>query len=517
MAKTTEYAGIALVVLDRDDVFETKLFSLLALSLRQKGWRVVAMVQSRRTTRSNRYARALGADEIVYRSDLVKTVASSEVWPADLAERLLAEVDSSNSLKDVTYRGSDVGRHVFASTARETLEGSPDPSVEATRLIMKRLMTEAVTSVEVGLLLAERVRPNLLILSEANYALTGPLVDLLVDTGASVAQVIPMFTNDGYMCKRLVKGSRNLHPASLEKGTFNRILQEEAPSELDNELNLELRRRYSGHYALQAQNQPSNLQPTRSELLDLVGFSGTRPLGVIFAHVLWDASLFFGEDLFDDYGQWLVETVRGAIANDQIDWIVRTHPSNVFRVSHGDITGEASELVLLRDSFPKLPPHLAVLPPESDVSSFALYEHGDVGVTVRGTPGLEMATFGKPVITAGTGHYMNQGFTVDSSNRDEFVARLASAQRLKPLSAERTRLARIHAHTVFRRRLLESRTFPPVYAFSDRGFHPLDRNIDTTSKRVTSNLLDSAEDLREFTNWVDSGELDFLSPPLSKD
>ncbi len=508
-------ASVALVVLDRDDIFEAKLFTLLGLALRQQGWQLVVMVQSRRMTRSIRYARALGADDIVYRSDLVRDLPGTRTERLDIATALLAPVGDSNALRDVTFHGSEIGRHVFASTSRETLDGSPDPLEAGNRSIVERLMTEAVTSVEVGQLVSETVQPDLLILAEANYALTGPLVDVLVDSGASVAQTIPMFTNDGLMCKRLTRGNRNHHPASVAKSTFERILREGAPPDLDDTLDRELRRRYSGDYALQAQNQPSNQQLERSELLDLLGFTGERPIAVIFSHVLWDASLFFGTDLFDDYGQWFVETVRTAIANDQVDWIIRAHPSNVFRVQHGDIQGEAAELRLLDATFAELPSHVTVLPPEAAVSSFALYQHADAGVTVRGTPGLEMATFGKPVLTAGTGHYMNQGFTLDSSSREEFIRRLGTAQDLEPLSAKQTSLARIHAHTVFTRRLLRSRTFAPVYSFADRGFHPLDRNVDTTSKRVTDELLERAEDLREFTTWIATNDIDFLSPPLT--
>lgn len=507
-------AKVVLVVLVRDDIFETKTFLLQALALRQRGWRVVVLAQSRRSTRALRYARALGVDEIVVRSELVRQIGSSSADRASIAEKLLKPVTTAGALKQVTFKGSDVGRHVFASTARETLEGTPDPTNHTVRPIVRRLMAEAVTSVELAELIESRIRPNIILLEEANYAASGPLVDVLVERGANVVQSAPMFTNDGFISKRLSRGRRNLHPASVEPDTFNRIVAEGEPPRLDEILDEEIQRRYNGYYTLQAQNQPSQRVPNRSQFLDFMGLSGRRPIGVIFAHVLWDASLFFGSDLFDDYAVWFVETVQSAIANDRVDWIVRSHPSNVFRVSHGDITGEAAEIILLRSQFPALPGHVKVLTPEADISSLALYQHADFGVTVRGTAGLEMATFGKPVITAGTGHYMNQGFTIDSDTRDQYKLRLAAAHELAPLPASQTRLARLHALTVFNRRVLRSTTFPPIYAFKNKGFHTLDRNIDTTSTRVTNTTITEATDLMEFADWVESGETDFLSPPL---
>jgi len=51
-----------------------------------------------------------------------------------------------------------------------------------------------------------------------------------------------------------------------------------------------------------------------------------------------------------------------------------------------------------------------VLLPDTKISTLSLYRFADDGVTVRGTPGLEIACFGKPAFTAGTGTYAGLGF-----------------------------------------------------------------------------------------------------------
>jgi hypothetical protein len=50
---------------------------------------------------------------------------------------------------------------------------------------------------------------------------------------------------------------------------------------------------------------------------------------VVFSQVLWDANLFYGEDLFEDAGEWFVETVRVACANSAMNWLIKLHPANV--------------------------------------------------------------------------------------------------------------------------------------------------------------------------------------------
>ena len=41
--------------------------------------------------------------------------------------------------------------------------------------------------------------------------------------------------------------------------------------------------------------------------------------------------MFFGRDLFDDQEHWFIESVRGACANDRVNWIVKLHPANVWK------------------------------------------------------------------------------------------------------------------------------------------------------------------------------------------
>src|SRR5690606_9849003 len=54
----------------------------------------------------------------------------------------------------------------------------------------------------------------------------------------------------------------------------------------------------------------------------------TKKAAFIFPHILWDASMNRGVDLFRDYEEWLVETVRAACANDRVNWVIKIHPAH---------------------------------------------------------------------------------------------------------------------------------------------------------------------------------------------
>ena len=120
----------------------------------------------------------------------------------------------------------------------------------------------------------------------------------------------------------------------------------------------------------------------------------TRRLPFIFPHILWDAALFWGKCLFRDFEEWFVETVRLACANDRLNWVIKIHPANRRVRETGSLQGEYAEVVTLRKYIGELPPHIVMIPPESEISTYSLFPIMDYCLTVYGTVGMEAARLG---------------------------------------------------------------------------------------------------------------------------
>src|SRR6185503_19322236 len=126
--------------------------------------------------------------------------------------------------------------------------------------------------------------------------------------------------------------------------------------------------------------------PERRALQEQLGLDATRKTAIIYSHILSDANLFYGVDLFaGGYEEWLVETVRAAAENPRVNWVLKIHPANVLRNRRLGYAGEYGELLALREAFGKVPDFLRVIRPEDDVSPFAFFGITDWGLTVRGT------------------------------------------------------------------------------------------------------------------------------------
>jgi hypothetical protein len=505
----------ALVGLYRDNIYETKLGLVLATALRTRGLQPVALIPTSRAHRVRRYARAYDIARVIAADRFRLSTAEEEEWHTTRNKLIGGGIDF-DTVKEWAFRSLPIGAHVLSTLIRSTFDGSPDLGIAENRTRLVAILSDVlVNAIRADHVLSE-VEPRLVLVDEANYSVNGPLVDAAVARGIDVIQTIGIWREDALMSKRLTSANRRADAKSVAPETLTTMEGTAWTAGDQAALDHDFVDRYDGRWQLGQQFQPGTETWTRERIVGELGLDPGRPTAVVFAHVLWDASLFFGVDLFANYSDWLVQTVRAANANPRVNWVVKAHPSNVFRARHGDTAAGSSEVALLRSQFPELPDHVKLLLPDTTLSTLSLYRFADYGVTVRGTPGMEMACFGKPVFTAGTGTYAGLGFTYDSETIDEYLGRLARINEHGPPCSVMTQRARRYAHTLLLRRPWVTRSFELTFDFPERGWHPLDRNVEWTIDSIAA--MESAGDLSRWASWAldstDADYLDGMAPPL---
>jgi capsule polysaccharide export protein KpsC/LpsZ len=212
--------------------------------------------------------------------------------------------------------------------------------------------------------------------------------------------------------------------------------------------------------------------------------------------------------LFDDYGEWFVETVRAACSNPSMNWLVKMHPANMWKRSYENVTLEYTETMLIRREIGVLPPHVRLIGADDDISTLSLFKAIDFGVTVRGTSGMELVCFGKPCVTAGTGRYSGLGFTLDCADRQQYLDRLASLHKQPPLTAQEVLQAKWHAYTSFLLRPWAMKSVRAKFIYGKRH-HALDHNLHLTVSSTQE--MEASSDLISFADWAQSSRVDFLS------
>jgi hypothetical protein len=354
------------------------------------------------------------------------------------------------------------------------------------------------------------VRPQLALFADGVYTPEGEFVDVCLASGMNAISWHLAHKSNALMLKRYTSGNIEQDRSSLSQESWQLLLDMPWTDRHREQLQKELYGSYAtgdwyGDAGTQFNKRFLDAVAVNKEL----GLDSTKKTAFIFPHIMWDASLSRGIDLFGDYEAWLVETVRAACGNDRVNWVIKIHPAHVGKAIQDGFHGKPAEVIALQH-IGELPPHVFFIPADSPISTFSLFAVMDYCLTVRGTVGIEAARLGIPVLTAGTGRYDHKGFTIDSVTREEFLGKVAHIQEIPRLSAAQQELAERFAYGIFVLRPLAMTTLTLEYN-NPKTFIG-DFRINITAKEDWYN----APDLKAFSHWaVDSTESDFLAQPIS--
>src|SRR6266852_2538060 len=321
-----------------DMVYQLKLEAMLGAALKLRGWRPIVLTNARTNTRALRYFRAFGITELIYLDDFPPD-PTDRARCAEETAKLTSGPFSFQAVKAWTFAGSWIGPQILSTISRSQYEGAPDPSDPATHAEITAMLPEVMLRVLLAERLVKTVNADLGLVIEPNYALNGPLVDRLIADGTSVIQVTQPWRDDALTCFRLTEGTRRMHPSSISSQTFQTIQQRPWGEVEEAALDAVFTDRYSGKWFLQTRNQPGARAADATAIRERLALDPGKKTATVFSHVLWDANLFFGEDLFQNYGEWFVETVRAAAANPHLNWLIKLHPANLWKRAREGVEG----------------------------------------------------------------------------------------------------------------------------------------------------------------------------------
>jgi hypothetical protein len=277
---------------------------------------------------------------------------------------------------------------------------------------------------------------------------------------------------------------------------------------MDVELEQNFIDRYSDRWAMSKRNQPNTRVIPVEEARSLLCVPHGKKVAVIYSHILYDTLFFNGEDIFENYADWLVQTVKAACANPHLLWFIKVHPSNLWRGEleyyHG---GKYEEVRLIEQYIGKLPEHVRLVYPDTPISPYTWMQIADYGITVRGTSGIELGALGKTVITAGSGRYENVGFTVNPSNVIEYLEICSRLHELSQPTEQQQWLARRFAYATFCMKPFTLDFLSPVARSGKKDIFSSDDlvylgNLETVAP----------ESMLRFSEWChERSEIDFLN------
>ncbi len=417
------------------------------------------------------------------------------------------DLSSLEDLLAIEHEGVRVGTFTASTALRRFRVGSLDFESAKIRGRLSQLVAASKTYVSAAQALIQEVKPQLVLFIDRGYTPEGELFDVCLANEIDVVTWNAAHKSNAIMIKRYTRENRDEHPASLSTDSWEIVRNMEWTKTHRDMVQRELQGCYvSGDWYSEVGTQFHTRVVDPQEVRRRLALDKGRKTAVLFPHILWDGTFFYGQDLFGSYEAWFVETVRVAFANSGVNWLIKVHPGNVVKNVRDGVQGEPSEIRVIREQIGQIPDHVRIIPPESDISTFSLFGLMDYCVTVRGTVGIEAASFGVPVLTAGTGRYDDKGFTVDSASREQYLEKIARIHEIPSLTTEQQELAERFAFGVFLLRPLLLKTVTLEYQ----------RDARATPKAAINALKKddwlNAPDLKAFAEWVADGKrTDFLN------
>ncbi|MBI3321938.1 MAG: hypothetical protein HYZ91_06705 [Candidatus Omnitrophica bacterium] len=448
------------------------------------------------------YYRLAGVRDIQCWDDVLKPVSP------EVVETAFQSIGSCHELIALQEDGVRVGRFAVSTALRRFRVGSFDVQSPEVRRQLMPYLARAMAYARAAARIVRRIRPGLAMFVDKGYTPQGELFDVCINADVDAVIWNTAHKSNTLMLKRYRAQNHDDHPASLSDSTWAFVQRMDWTPAHRQRLQEELSRSYlTGDWFSEVGTQFNTRLLDAEEIRRRLGLDPRKKVAVIFPHILWDGTFFWGEDLFRSYEEWFVETVRAACANDQVNWVIKIHPANIVKNVRDGLPPESAEMVALRKRLGPLPAHLFVVPADSEISTYSLFGLMDSCLTVRGTIGIEAASMGVPVLTAGTGRYDRKGFTIDSASREEYLARLARLHEIPPLSPAQRELAERFAWGIFILRPLSLRTFTLAYQRDAKA------SLITRINALTREDWLAAQDVRAVAEWVThSQELDFLTP-----
>lgn len=441
---------------------------LYAAMLAWQGYRPVFLTI--RGDMHERYLQLFSMFRIVYWEDYYLDPGKQDV---KLAAELIRPVRRLEDLVALEHAGISIGRHALSWYMRITRTGTLDLENHKDQLIVHVARSLAAARAAAAVLAKEGA--TAILMNERGYTPFGEFFDVALQQGRRVVQYIGSHQDDARVFKAYTWDTRTDHPYALSSGSWSQALNQSF-SEDDIQRLLDY---WEQCYATRAWFNFQRLQhlarmQTREEIVSRIGLDPGKKTAIVFAHIFWDATFFYGENLYLDYQRWFVETIRLANQNTAVNWLVKLHPVNVWRLEADGASNERySELVALEEAGIELASHVHLLLPDTNISTWSLFQLGDYCVTVRGTVGIEMAALGKRVITAGHGHYSNRGFTTTPGTISEYEGMILNIEKLPPTNDDERSRALRYAYWLLWKKPFKFGTFKVEYNGGKNVFHPL--------------------------------------------
>ena len=332
--------------------------------------------------------------------------------------KLLKDKSRKIKIADIftcNHNGVSIGKHIRHGVSRHLLASNIDLD-ENENLIREFLLT-AMIIVEGTRAILKESKPEFVVLSHGIYSTWGSVLEVCKTDGYPA-----VVWGRGYV------GQGNIAAAHNESYIFEGI--HEGCSDWLNHSVSESAKRELDQYFSNKKNPDSTVDHVNyyaevgSDKGDIIEKLKLRRDSVkigVYPNIPWDGTMFCATDDFPDMNAFVKSLVKWAVANPQVDILIRSHPAEAYRTT--DLSME-NFVDIFNMEVDRVPENIRIIEPTSEITSYQVAQLCDAALMYASSIALELAYDFQPVIQAGLNNASHKGFVFDAATEEDLFTLL---------------------------------------------------------------------------------------------
>ena len=362
--------------------------------------------------------------------DFVPETSRKELWQK-------TALVTYGTLDSLSYDDISLGKNVRSAILRY-LKGYDLAGHEE---IVREYAFSALVTAAAAAHALEQMTPSRIFMSQGTYVDWGPALHTALSRGIPVTAWMACYLTARFYFRH-VEDRVLIDFHNMSRGAWEECKNSIFSPAQETRLHRYLENRYQNHISFDMrrfEQYVGNVNRFRQRY----ALAPDKPVWGIMTHINWDCVSDYSPMAYDSFNDWILDTIQEIAGITDVQWLLKVHPGEAWDNPESGIQR------LVDKHFPSSPGHVRIITAREEISPLDFYQLVDGGVTVYGTPGLELALLGKPVILAGEAHYGGRSFTHDGLTPESYRQLLRQAATLKPLDAEQQTLARRYAYCYF--------------------------------------------------------------------
>lgn len=363
------------------------------------------------------------------------------------------QVSSNLPLEEIekyTLDGVAIGEHAVAGALRFYARGTLDNEPHADG-VLRRFFNASLLTTYLARRLFSKISFECATFHHGIYVPQG-----LIGEVARREKVRVVNWNPAYRKKCFIFSHNDTYHHTLMTEPVERWENIKWTSETENELMKYLKSRWQGTEDwIWFHERP---EVDLSAITHEVGIDFTKPCIGMLTNVMWDAQLHYPANAFPNMLEWVLQTIEYFSKRPDLQLLIRIHPAEI----RGTLVSRQPILTEIKKAFPTLPKNVFVIPPESQVSTYAAMSQCNAVIIYGTKTGVELTSMGIPVIVAGEAWIRNKGLTFDAKSAGNYFSILDKLPLKSGLDEETKKRARKYAYHFFFRRMIPLNIMEPT-------------------------------------------------------